>query len=262
MEHNSVMVNHHRPTYALGSVDNALRLALLLREREIGVADAADMLGVARSTAHRLLSMLVYRGFAEQADNRRYRSGPVLSGADNRSGMPPRYAQLRWVARPHLRALALRVGETVNLSLLAGTRIRFIESVESTQVLHIGSRIGASLPAARTSGGKAMLAELSQQRLRALYAEVTDPVDVDALTIELAEVRRRGFGLNLEETEPGVRAVGVALHAQNEPIGAVAVAAPAQRLNDDAIVRVAPELRTAAARIEEELAPLWFGPQV
>ncbi|WP_129664882.1 IclR family transcriptional regulator [Phytoactinopolyspora endophytica] len=248
------MENPGRPSYALGSVDNALRLILLLREGELGVSDAADTLGVARSTAHRLLSMLVYRGFAEQSEDRRYRLGAVLSGAEQASGLPARYAQLRWVAHPHMSALAARVRETVNLSVLAGSRVRFIDSVESTQMLHIGSRTGMSLPAARTSGGKAMLAELTDDEVRSLHEAAAEPVDLDVLFRELGEVRRRGCGINAEETEPGIRAVGATLHSDGRAVAAVAVAAPAQRLTDRVVSTVVPHLKAATARIDEELA--------
>ncbi|NEE04415.1 IclR family transcriptional regulator [Phytoactinopolyspora halotolerans] len=247
------MKNAGRPPYPLASVDNALRLILLLRESELGVRDAADALGVARSTAHRLLAMLVYRGFAEQSGDRRYRLGPVLTGAERASGLPARYAQLRWVARPHMNALAARVRETVNLAVLAGSQVRFIDSVESTQMLHIGSRTGMSLPAARTSGGKALLAEMSDDDVRARFETAADAVDVDALLGELRDVRRRGYGLNFEETEPGVRAVAVAVHAGDRAVGALAVAAPAQRLTHRAIKSLVPELTGAAARVDEEL---------
>jgi IclR family acetate operon transcriptional repressor len=64
----------NKPPYAIESVDHALVLAQLLQqEGSLRVTDAAERLGVSRSTAHRLLAMLVYRDFAEQTDDRRYR---------------------------------------------------------------------------------------------------------------------------------------------------------------------------------------------
>jgi DNA-binding IclR family transcriptional regulator len=69
------------PAYAIASVDHALRLAVLLQlEGPVTVSAAAERLGVARSTAHRLLTMLVYRDFAVQDEDRRYRAGPVIDG--------------------------------------------------------------------------------------------------------------------------------------------------------------------------------------
>ena len=72
------------PTYAIASVDHALRLATMLQlEGTLTVADAAERLGVARSTAHRLLQMLVYRDFALQDEARTYHAGPVLQLAEH-----------------------------------------------------------------------------------------------------------------------------------------------------------------------------------
>ena len=68
------------PSYAVSSVDHALQLAVMLQvEGTLSVSDAASRLDVARSTAHRLLSMLVYRDFARQGEDRKYHAGPVMS---------------------------------------------------------------------------------------------------------------------------------------------------------------------------------------
>lgn len=70
----------NRPAYAIESVDNALRVLQLLRDSgQVRVCDVAAEIGTARSTAHRLLAMLVYRDFAVQAEDRSYRPGPALS---------------------------------------------------------------------------------------------------------------------------------------------------------------------------------------
>jgi DNA-binding IclR family transcriptional regulator len=67
------------PPYAITSVDHALRTAIMLQlEGGLTVSQVAERLGVARSTAHRLLAMLAYRDFAVQDENRVYRAGPVL----------------------------------------------------------------------------------------------------------------------------------------------------------------------------------------
>src|SRR5690606_16854792 len=138
--------------YGIESVDHALHLAtLLLHEGPLRVTDAAARLGVARSTAHRLLAMLVYRDFAEQDEDRRYVAGPVLRGA----AAPEPVADLRRIALPHLEALAARTDESVNLAIVVGDQTRFIATVESTQVLRVGDREGRVLPAHLASGGRA-----------------------------------------------------------------------------------------------------------
>src|SRR5680860_116538 len=68
-----------RPSYAIASVDHALHIATMLQlEGRLTVSEAAQRLGIARSTAHRLLTMLIYRDFAVQDESRVYHAGPVL----------------------------------------------------------------------------------------------------------------------------------------------------------------------------------------
>ena len=99
-----------KPTYSLESVDNALHLVQMLRdEGRLRLKDAAQQLGIAPSTAHRLMAMLVYRGFAVQDESRTYLPGPSV-------GVPPVSvgwtSQLRRLAEPHLELLLSRLGET------------------------------------------------------------------------------------------------------------------------------------------------------
>src|SRR3954465_3099821 len=134
------------------SVDNALRLLQLVGERKvIRGAEAAETLGTARSTAHRLLTALRRHGFVLQdKPNGVYRPGPVL----NEIGLAaiggthtPR------VARPVIEDLRERTQETISLSLLEGRDIRFIDCVESPRAVRVGSPTGVVLPAHRTAGG-------------------------------------------------------------------------------------------------------------
>ncbi len=137
------------PVYSIDSVDHALHLATILQmEGPLRVADAAERLGVARSTAHRLLAMLVYRDFAEQDADRRYSAGPVL----RRPGAAEPVAALRQVALPHLAALSTRLDETVNLVVVVRDYVHFIATIESSQVLRVGDREGRMLPAHLASG--------------------------------------------------------------------------------------------------------------
>ena len=107
------------PAYRLSSVDHALELLLLFRSRPtLRVSEVADSLGVARSTAHRLLVMLVHRGFAVQDPaTRAYRPGPRLAEI----GLAAVGAlDVRARMRPYLTEIAARTGETVSLLVLDG----------------------------------------------------------------------------------------------------------------------------------------------
>jgi IclR family acetate operon transcriptional repressor len=239
----------------LDSVDNALRLLLRLRQDGVlRVTQVADELGVAPSTAHRLLASLRHRGFVVQDAGRAYRPGPAcaeLGSAAYVLGLAP-------LVRDQLERLNAEVGETVHLMVRTGRQVRFIDGVEGTQVLRVGARTGMVLPAHRTSGGKALLAELPGEAVAALYHD-GEP-SVDALRRELATTRRRGYGLNVEESERGVVALGVAVHdAAGRAVAAVTVAAPTARFRRQDLVGVLPALRATADAIDDELATISAG---
>ncbi|RZL82547.1 MAG: IclR family transcriptional regulator [Rhodococcus sp. (in: high G+C Gram-positive bacteria)] len=257
----------NRPPYPLSSVDNALLLVHLLRDQGgVSVSEAAETLGVARSTAHRLLAMLVYRDFAVQDGSHTYRPGPSLfvSAVQTR---PTR--KLVKILLPHMQALRERHNETVQLSVRSGRWIRFIASVECAQFLRVGDRRGTALPALGASGGRALLAELSSQQLAKLYPisgarTPSTVVDDDAahtdgewnaLVQAMDLIRRRGFALNVPDTEPGVRAVGVALHNERgEAVGALSIAAPVTRMPGAAVERLGADLIATARRAAPDLA--------
>jgi IclR family acetate operon transcriptional repressor len=240
----------NRPSYSIDSVDHALQLAVLLQQDgPLRVTEAADRLGVARSTAHRLLAMLVYRDFAVQDADRRYTAGPVLDAA--RSAEP--IARLRRLALPHLRALTERTDETTNLMVVLGDGARFVATVECAQVLRVGDRDGRTLPAHLASGGKAVLAGRPEEEVTALYAGA-EGVDVAALLRELRRIRRRGFALNDRSTEPGVTAVGRAVRVPaGETPAALSIAMPTARFHRDRLAGLAAELARTAERIERDL---------
>ncbi|MEH0109523.1 IclR family transcriptional regulator [Tersicoccus sp. MR15.9] len=252
-----------RPAYALTSVDNTLRLLQLLRDTgRLRLKDAAEELGIAPSTAHRLMAMLVYRGFAVQDEGRRYQPGPALGVGPVTSS---RNRQLRTLCAPFMETLCEDTGETVNLSVRVGTRSRFLFTVESGNVLRVGDRRGAVLPAHRTSGGKVLLAELDDDAVRRLF---TSPVaetggdalgeaDLSALLHELGQIREQGFAANIDATESGVSALGVALRGPSgRAVAALSISAPTFR-SDRLLARpVRAVLFERRRQIEEELATL------
>jgi DNA-binding IclR family transcriptional regulator len=229
----------NKPPYAIESVDNALRLLQVLRDSgQVRVSDAAAELGIARSTAHRLLSMLVYRDFAVRTDDHVYLPGPALSAPPLR-GEPAQH--LRQLLRPHMEALCDRVSETVNLTVRLGTQTRFLHTVECAQLLRVGDRQGMILPAWRTSGGKALLAELPDAQLTAVLRAASGrgpdrlaDAERRVLVAELRGIRERGYAENLEESESGVCAVGMCVRdGAGEAVAALSVSAPSVRYNPE-----------------------------
>lgn len=242
----------NKPQYAIESVDNALHLAqLLLLEGPMRVSDAAGRLGVSVSTAHRLLAMLVYRDFAEQDADKRYRPGPVLRSAAS-SGLP--LSELRQTAIPHLQRLVDRVNESANLLVLTGNEARFVHTVECTQLLRVGDRAGKALPAHVTSAGKAMLSALDDERLTDALAELSD-AELVALRRSLRAVRQNGFALNNGQTETGLTAIGVPLRCGEGRIAGISLAMPAARFKRDKVAGWVHEMHACARAVEESLVP-------
>lgn len=247
----------NKPPYALTSVDNALLLLQMLRDQGgLRVSEAAEELGIARSTAHRLLSMLVYRDFAIQDDRRTYVPGPALA-ANQVAGHPNQ--QLRKALYPHMDALCERVQETVNLMVRVGTQTRFLASVESTQILHVGDRRGTILPAHLSSGGKALLADLERTQLEQLYRpgepnrQLSDR-EWKALLRELKATRETGYAMNRERTEDGVSAIGMCVHdGSGQAVGALSIAAPSARFSTKRIPVLVREMHAVVARAEIDL---------
>lgn len=246
------------PTYAIASVDHALQLATILQvEGPLTVTAAAARLGVAKSTAHRLLSMLVYRDFAGRDDDRRYVAGPILSlGIHTQS----RVDALRSAAMPHLLTLVERTGESANLTVLAGDRVRFVGSAETDKALRVGNREGTVFAAHLTSGGKVMLAERDDSTIMEMYSaahwegRAEEQPDTPGLLHELAAIRRSGIAINVDQTEKGVTALGIALHVDDGPAqAAVSISLPSLRFSDAVLPSFVVALTAAAKGIEASM---------
>lgn len=249
------------PQYPIESVGNALRLLLMFRENpRLRLSDARDRLGVAHSTAHRLMAMLVYHGFVVQDSlSRAYIAGPALMEI----GLSViRAMDIRTVARELLEELSADTHETIHLAQLEGSRVRFLDAVESDQALRVVGRTGRTLPAYATSVGKALLAELSSEQLHAIYPteELPDPPTAKSLRnramleIQLEQVRRRGYASNTAESEDGVSSVGVAvIHPLRGAIAALSLAAPTARMSASQSRTAAAKLRSAAEMLSQQL---------
>ena len=241
-----------KPTYAIESVDKALLLASILQhEGPQRVTDAAELVGVSVSTAHRLFAMLVYRDFAVQLPDRRYAPGPLL---ESREASHAPLRELRRAGMPHLARLAARLRETTALAVRAGTEVRVVAGVEADQPLRIGDRTGFAQPAHKSAAGKVLLAALPPEAVDQLYRGHAG-VDRARLHRELAIVRGNGFAVNDQESEPGLAAVGLAVHGPDgDAFGGVSLAMPANRFAREKVGGWVEQLRLAARAIERDLA--------
>ena len=231
----------------------ALLKAFSETETEIGVSGLARKLGVAKSTVHRLTVTLVSEGMLEQnPENEKYRLGIALFGL---GALVRRRMNLSSEARQDLFALREATRETVQLAILDGADIMYVYNLESTQAIRVNSDIGVRKPAFCTASGRAILAFQPKVVIADVIALGLKPrapkTDTDPARFikALAEVRERGYAIEDEESEAGMRSVAAPVRNETgQAIGSVAVAGPVQRLTKEVLNRFAPQvIRTAAA---------------
>ena len=249
---------------ANGSQSLERGLAILAEFRpatpELGISDLARSLGLSRSTSHRYVATLARLGYLQQNSvTRKYRLGPrVLDlGFAAINSM-----ELRQISSPHLQRLADETGHTVNMAILDGPDIVYIERCRTSQLgqreidldLHIGSR----LPAYCTSMGKVLLAYLESGRQAGLLdrIELIDrgPNTITtraALAAELERVRRRGVAVNNEELAYGLRSIAVPVRGHtDEVVAAINLAVHRSAASIEELVdRLSPKMHRAAAAI-------------
>lgn len=243
------------PQYPIESVDNALRLLLLLGERqELRLTDVSAHLGVATSTAHRLLAMLLWRGFMRQdPQSKLYLPGPALTDVAHAIMHKMDIPRL---ARPILSRLADELGETCHLGSLQGHTVQFLEVGEPEAAVRVASRVGKSFPAHCTSTGKALLAELSDAEILRLYPDEHLEVITSSslatrteLMAELDRIRDKGYAVNRGESEDGVASVAVVVDVSVGRNFAINASAPIQRLPLGKVKAVARVLQSSAIQL-------------
>ncbi len=243
--------------YPIESVANASRiLTMLAGSPQVKLSDIADVLEVSPSTAHRLLTTLEASGLLRQNPaSLLYEAGEDLLTLA-RALNPQQHS--RWdLARPYMGELSDRVMCTVNLVTLNGSNVAFVESVEAMTPLRVTSRQGAIMPAHCVSGGKVLLARLTDAELFELYPHETLPQMTEksigtreALHAEIRRVRAAGYGTNFGESEYGISGVAVAIvDASDDEVSlALAVSAPSSAL-EPARVKVLVDDLTQTAQL-------------
>jgi DNA-binding IclR family transcriptional regulator len=235
---NSTAQTEHGDPYQLQGLDRVVAILDLLgaSDNSLSLAEICQRMGLHKSTAHRALMALERTGMIERAPASRYRLGLKLYDMGSRA---VEQIDLRSRVHPHLRKLALRVGEIVHLGVLHKTRVVYIDKVEPiNRRVCISSRTGTSNPVYSTSLGKAILAYLPAEEVAKTVAKIQfngftskTLASPDELLEALERVRRRGYAVDDEEMEIGTRCVGASiLDAAGRPIAAVSISGSATRL--------------------------------
>jgi DNA-binding IclR family transcriptional regulator len=244
------------------SVERAFDLIeALARGDDLGVTELAERTGLVPSTAHRLLATLAKRGYATRSST----SGGYVLGykvVELANALENSLARLRGVARPHLESIQRATGESANLTILDGDRVVYVDQVEGSRRMRMFTTVGAAVLAHTTASGKAMLAHAQPDSLTKLHSkdgklERLTPrtlTTVEALRKDLERIARRGYAIDNEEHEEGVRCVAAAIFDHTgRPCAAMSISAPTARIVHADTSELGTLLREHAAEISADL---------
>jgi len=242
------------------SVDRTLDIleALATRRGATGISDLAQLVRLHVSTVHRLLATLVDRGYVRQdPESSRYHLGSRVFTLASAADL---HLDLRLVARPYLERMMRASGETANLVTSSESEIVYIDQVASMHLVKMFTAPGMRAPLYCTGTGKVMLAFRdpsftepilnSQMRRYTAKTITTRP----ALEAELAEIRSRGYSIDNEEMEDGVRCLAVPVYdRRHECVGAMSVSGPTTRMTMERVNKLAPTALTIADELSRQL---------
>lgn len=247
----------------LSSVANSLRLLTSFsgEHNELGITTLAQRLGLAKSTVHRLAATLAAAGFLEQnADNGKYRLGVALFEL---GALVRRRMDVANEARPQLRELLEKTGETVQLGIIDNYSVLYVYEMESRHAIRMAAAVGARAPLHCTAVGKVLLAHQSPEYVKALVDHGLTPhtentiIKREALAATLKEVRAREYAVDDEESEIGLRAIAAPVrNSRGGVIAAVGVAAPVQRMTKKVMQNCVPTVVAIAGAVSQRLGYL------
>jgi IclR family acetate operon transcriptional repressor len=218
------------------SVARAVRaLELIAQEGELGVTDLGRGLGVHKATASRLAATLAAGGLIERDPvTDRYRLG---FGLIRLVGAAMAGIDLVRTAHPVLEELADRTHETVNIGVLSGDGVVYVDQVSSGHLVATTNWVGRRTPLHSSSSGKVFLAHMpepARQQILARPLEALTPrtvTDPERLQRQLKEIRVRGYATIQGELEEGLTAVAAPVRQSNgEVVAALSVSGPSFRV--------------------------------
>ncbi len=247
----------------LSSVANAIRLTKAFSEHEfeMGISSLASRLGLAKSTVHRLATTLVEYDILEQnRESGKYRLGLALFELGT---LVRRKMDAVSESRQQMSALLETTGETVQLAVLDHLSVLYIRILESRQAVRMSSTPGSRAPAHCTSVGKALLAHQPPEVVKQVVDNglkrytANTIVDPEALVQELGAIRSRGYAIDDEESEVGLRCVAAPIRNHTGRVAAaISVSAPVQRMTKKNLQTTVPIVVSAAEAISRRLGYL------
>jgi len=247
--------------YRVQVLDRALAALELLatNSNECGLVELCTALKLHKSTVHRLMRVLEQHRLVERSEETgRYRLGLKLFEFGSKAIAT---VDLRRHARPYLDRLQQEFGETVFFCILDDGQVLYMEKVESQQSVRTACTVGSRAPAYCTAVGKAMLADLPEQEVNSIIHRwglkpftSNTIITPAALKAELRKTRSRGYAVDDEEKEQGLRCVSAGVHSHSPKFhAALSVSGPAFRVTKERVPQIAQMVMQAAGDLSAEL---------
>ena len=249
-----------RARYRVQVLDRSFRIldALAAGNQALSPAELASSLRLHKSTIHRLLVVLEHQRYIRRTADGKYALGTRLIEMGSRA---TEQLDLGEHALPFLRTLVEETGETAHISVLSGHEMMSVANVPGRWTLTTPSTVGRRTQIYCTSVGKAYLAFLPEQRLEGVLSRVTMTANTRrtittsaALRSELARVRKRGYAVDNEEVEEGLRCIGAPVRDYSgEVIAAISIAGPVFRVQKGRVAALARAVVKAAEDLSADL---------
>ena len=225
----------------------------------LGITEISSLVNLHKSTVHRLLSTLIYKGYVVQdEESSKYKITFKLFELGSKK---VHKLDLLEISRPYTKMLMESVNEVVHLIIREETDIVYIDKVEANNTISMASRIGKRNPMYCTATGKAILAYLPEEEIREVWnkskiVKLTKKTNTDFILFkkELQEVKKNGYAIDDEENEIGVKCVGAPIFDMNgDVVAAISVTGPVTRITDDKIDFISNEVMQCTNLISKEM---------
>jgi IclR family KDG regulon transcriptional repressor len=245
--------------YNVRAVERALQILSSFDDQhtERGLSEIAQDVDLHKATTHRLVTTLVNYGYLERTDGQKYRLGLRLTDLGYKA---IRRLDLRREALPYMTQISQQQEEACDLSIFDRGEVFYIEYVPGPHALTVAAAVGQHLPAYCTASGKLFLANLSPAALNAylehpLIAQTGNTItSAEKLRLQLDEIRERGYALDDEELEEGIRAVSAPIRNRRGEISAsVSMPGPTSRMTAERIPQIAQALKETARSISRRM---------
>jgi IclR family acetate operon transcriptional repressor len=244
----------------VGVVMKVLKILEVLHSNPSGLQlkEIARQTAINKSTAYRFLAHLQTEGYLYRDDSGAYVIGPKLA----RMGSGINFEEsLRKMARPILQKLWVATGETVNLAVLDGQQILYLDVIESSHTFRLASQTGVRRPLYCTALGKAILSHLPEEETKELIGSLTferlTPRTLNQpakLKKDLVKSRLQGYALDNEEAVLGARCIAAPIFDANQKvIGAASVSGPLTRITTEKVTAFGALVKEAAHSISVRL---------